>query len=114
MGKNSDLCQIQTKMLNQSKGPAVWALRFQEDKILYCKEMLKHLKATKNLDLIEAYAEDIIVKDNNINGIALHYRMGVLLCCLAWACMASSEGATVPLDCLVGWISFCDSKRHDR
>ncbi|MBE6137709.1 MAG: tRNA uridine-5-carboxymethylaminomethyl(34) synthesis enzyme MnmG [Erysipelotrichaceae bacterium] len=71
MGKNSDLCQIQTKMLNQSKGPAVWALRFQEDKILYCREMLKHLKATKKLELIEAYAEDIIVIDNMVKGIVL-------------------------------------------
>lgn len=71
MGKNSDLCQIQTKMLNQSKGPAVWALRFQEDKILYCKEMLKHLQATKNLDLVEAYAEDIIVDNNVVKAIKL-------------------------------------------
>ena len=44
MGKNADLCQIQTKMLNRSKGPAVWALRFQCDKLLYAREMLKHLK----------------------------------------------------------------------
>ena len=29
MGKNADLCQIQTKLLNSSQGPAVWALRFQ-------------------------------------------------------------------------------------
>lgn len=71
MGKNSDLCQIQTKMLNQSKGPAVWALRFQEDKILYSKEMLKHLKATKNLDLVEAIAEDLIVENNTVCGVVL-------------------------------------------
>ena len=72
MGKNSDLCQIQTKMLNRSKGPAVWALRFQEDKILYCKEMLKHLKATKNLTLVEAYASDLLVDDNkSIYGVKL-------------------------------------------
>ena len=71
MGKNADLCQIQTKMLNRSKGPAVWALRFQEDKILYMKEMLKHLQGTKNLTLVESYVVDLIVEDSTIKGITL-------------------------------------------
>lgn len=71
MGKNADLCQIQTKMLNRSKGPAVWALRFQEDKILYMKEMLKHLQNTKNLTLVESYVTDLIVEDDTIKGITL-------------------------------------------
>ncbi len=71
MGKNADLCQIQTKMLNRSKGPAVWALRFQEDKLLYMKEMLKHLKDTPNLDLIESYVIDLIVEDNTVFGVVL-------------------------------------------
>ena len=71
MGKNADLCQIQTKMLNRSKGPAVWALRFQEDKILYMKEMLKHLQNTKNLTLVESYVIDLIVEDDTIKGITL-------------------------------------------
>ena len=71
MGKNADLCQIQTKMLNRSKGPAVWALRFQEDKMLYPREMLKRLQNTKNLELIEAYAIDLIVENNKITGVKL-------------------------------------------
>lgn len=71
MGKNADLCQIQTKMLNSSKGPAVWALRFQEDKILYRKEMRKHLESTKNLTLLESYVIDLITKDDTIEGITL-------------------------------------------
>lgn len=71
MGKNSDLCQIQTKMLNRSKGPAVWALRFQEDKILYSKQMLKHLKSVDNLDLLESYVEDLLVEDDKIVGVTL-------------------------------------------
>lgn len=71
MGKNADLCQIQTKMLNQSKGPAVWALRFQEDKILYSREMLKHLQNTKNLELLECYVEDLIVEDEICKGVVL-------------------------------------------
>lgn len=71
MGKNADLCQIQTKMLNQSKGPAVWALRFQEDKLLYSRQMRKALETCENLELVEAYAEDIIVSEHRAEGIVL-------------------------------------------
>ena len=71
MGKNADLCQIQTKMLNRSKGPAVWALRFQEDKILYSREMLRYLKTVDNLELKEAYVVDLIVNDKQIEGVVL-------------------------------------------
>lgn len=71
MGKNADLCQIQTKMLNRSKGPAVRALRFQEDKLLYAKKMLEHLEEMENLDLLEAYVEDLLVRENTITGVRL-------------------------------------------
>ncbi len=71
MGKNADLCQIQRKMLNKSKGPAVWSLRFQIDKLLYVKEMKKHLEETKNLTLLEAYVDDILTLDNKAIGVAL-------------------------------------------
>lgn len=71
MGKNADMCQIQTKMLNLSKGPAVWALRFQEDKLLYAREMLKHLKSTPNLDLKECIVEDLIIENNTVTGVVV-------------------------------------------
>lgn len=69
MGKNADMCQIQIKMLNSSKGPAVRALRFQADKLLYSRNMLKHLKETKNLDLLEEYVEEIKVEGNKVSGV---------------------------------------------
>ena len=71
MGKNADKCQIQTKMLNSSKGPAVRALRFQEDKLLYVREMLKHLKEVSNLELKEAIVDTLYVKDNICMGVIL-------------------------------------------
>ncbi len=71
MGKNADLCQIQTKMLNSSKGPAVRALRFQEDKILYMEMMKKHLEETPNLDLLEMYVEDLIIINDKAQGVIL-------------------------------------------
>ena len=69
MGKNADLCQIQTKMLNSSKGPAVRALRFQIDKLLYAREMLKYLKTVENLTLMEKIVNDLIIEDKTIKGI---------------------------------------------
>lgn len=72
MGKNADLARIQVKMLNSSKGPAVRALRFQEDKILYRECMLKHLKAQENLDLLEALVEKIYIDNNKAAGVILN------------------------------------------
>ena len=48
-GKIADRTQIQTKMLNSSKGPAVQALRVQSDKIEYPKEMRKALEKMEKL-----------------------------------------------------------------
>ena len=78
MGKNADLCQIQTKMLNRSKGPAVWALRFQEDKILYSKEMNKYLKTLDNLTLKEGYVTDLLVENKEIKGVVFENNEEIL------------------------------------
>lgn len=71
MGKNADKAAIQVKMLNTKKGPAVQALRAQEDKNIYPKEMLKTLKQEKNLDIKESLVEDLIVENNKIKGVIL-------------------------------------------
>lgn len=71
MGRNADKGALQMKMLNTKKGPAVQALRAQEDKIIYPKEMLKTLKGQKNLDIKESLVEDLIVEDNKIKGVIL-------------------------------------------
>ncbi len=70
-GKNADLCQIQMKMLNSSKGPAVRALRSQEDKVVYSREMLRHLKSTENLSLMEGYVDKIIIEDKKACGVIM-------------------------------------------
>lgn len=71
MGKNADKAALQTKMLNTKKGPAVQALRFQADKIIYPKEMLKTLNSTENLEIKEAMVEKLLVKDKKIQGVEL-------------------------------------------
>ena len=78
MGKCADLCQIQTKMLNRSKGPAVWALRFQEDKKLYPREMLKYLKSLPNLELKEGYVTDVIEEDKTVKGVVFEDKEEIL------------------------------------
>ncbi len=82
MGKNADLCQIQTKMLNQSKGPAVWALRFQEDKLLYPREMSKYLSSLENLTLKEGYVTDILEENKTVKGVVFEEKEEILAKCV--------------------------------
>ena len=71
MAKSADMGQIQIKMLNASKGPAVRAVRAQIDKLKYPRIMLKVLKETKNLTLLEALVERMIVEDDQVHGVIL-------------------------------------------
>ncbi|PKK93954.1 MAG: tRNA uridine-5-carboxymethylaminomethyl(34) synthesis enzyme MnmG [Tenericutes bacterium HGW-Tenericutes-6] len=71
MAKSADEGQIQMKMLNASKGPAVRALRAQIDKLKYPKIMLRVLKETKGLDLLEALVESLIIEDQKVKGVRL-------------------------------------------
>jgi len=71
MGRNADKSLIQIKMLNNSKGPAVQALRAQADKVIYPQEMLKTLKSTPNLNIKENIVEDLIIENNQIKGVVL-------------------------------------------
>lgn len=60
MGRVTDATMIQIRMLNESKGPAVQALRAQSDKRLYAQYMKELLEATPNLDLKQAMVQRII------------------------------------------------------
>lgn len=71
MAKSADLGQIQIKMLNASKGPAVRALRAQIDKLKYPDIMLEALQQTPNLTLTEALVKALIVDNNTVKGVIL-------------------------------------------
>jgi len=71
MAKSADKGQIQIKMLNASKGPAVRALRAQLDKIKYPKIMLEVLQNTNHLDLKEALVNQLIVEGDSVKGVLL-------------------------------------------
>src|SRR5665647_287964 len=53
MGKLADKTGIQFRMLNKSKGPAVWSPRCQSDRKLYSEEAYRIIAPTKNLEIVE-------------------------------------------------------------
>ena len=70
MGKNIDKTFIQSKMLNQSKGPAVHSLRAQADKAEYSKEMRKVLVNTENLTIRQQEVTEILTdEDGKLTGV---------------------------------------------
>jgi len=69
MAKVTDKAGIQFRMLNMSKGPAVWSLRAQADRVLYRLEMRKVIESRKNLDIKQASAENIVVEDEKVKGV---------------------------------------------
>ncbi|MFV8468412.1 tRNA uridine-5-carboxymethylaminomethyl(34) synthesis enzyme MnmG [Mycoplasma sp. VS292A] len=70
-GYFSDLAMIQIKMLNESKGPAVRAMRAQIDKEKYSIIILEALQKHPNVTLIEGVAEEILVENNSFKAIRL-------------------------------------------
>jgi len=85
MGKAIDSSGIHFKMLNRSKGPAVWSPRAQADKKLYQQYMKHTLEKQKNLSIIQDIAENILVHENTIQGIQTmrgqeHYAKAVIIC----------------------------------
>lgn len=69
MAKNIDKTMIQIKMLNTSKGPAVYSLRAQADRKKYQMEMKHTLEKQENLDLKQAEIVDIKLENNKIKSI---------------------------------------------
>ncbi|WP_029608635.1 tRNA uridine-5-carboxymethylaminomethyl(34) synthesis enzyme MnmG [Mycoplasma simbae] len=67
----ADLATIQLKMLNQSKGPAVWALRAQIDKEKYSQIIGEYVEKEPNLDLLEAGVESLIVENGTFKGVVI-------------------------------------------
>lgn len=71
MGRIADETGIQFKMLNKSKGPAIWSPRCQSDRELYSKIITKTLINQKNIQIIEGEAETIIFKKRNVDYIVV-------------------------------------------
>lgn len=86
MGRNIDKTYIQTRMLNTSKGPAVYSLRAQADKAKYHSEMKRTMENTDNLEIIQGEVIDILTEDNKITGVVsesgLVYNCNAVVLCM--------------------------------
>ena len=69
MGRIADLGGIQFRVLNRRKGPAVRGPRAQADRKLYAAAMQAAIRQTPNLDVIEAEADDLVIRDSRVVGV---------------------------------------------
>lgn len=101
MGVNIDKTFIQSKMLNQSKGPAVHSLRAQADKSEYSGTMRKTLENTEHLTIRQAEVAELMAENGVIKGVktfsgAEYYTKAVVLC----------TGTYLKARCIFGDISY--------
>jgi len=65
----TDMSMIQFRMLNRSKGPAMWSPRAQSDRMLFSQKWRELLEQTPNLDFYQDMVSGLLVKDGRIQGI---------------------------------------------
>ena len=76
MGIISDKTYLQKRVLNASRGPAVWALRAQTDKWEYSREMRTTLEAEPNLSIREGMVTELVLGTNDdVRGVRTHFGM---------------------------------------
>lgn len=78
MGKLIDATGIQFRMLNRSKGPAVWAPRAQADKAAYALEAKRRLEKTPNLYIMQGMSESLVVENGAVVGVRT--QEGIIYC----------------------------------
>ena len=69
MGIVTDRSAIQFRMLNRSKGPAMWSPRSQSDRKCFIEEWVKILTSTPNLDIWQDTVMELVVKDGQVCGV---------------------------------------------
>lgn len=82
----ADRSMIQFRMLNCSKGPAMWSPRSQNDRMLFSATWLSVIENTKNLDFISDNVIELIIKDGSVRGVKTEigksiYSKAVILAC---------------------------------
>ena len=66
----SDVSAIQFKMLNRSKGPAMWSPRVQSDRMMFAQAWRDRLEQTPNLDFYQDIVGDILLPNNTLLGLS--------------------------------------------
>ncbi|HJY64306.1 MAG TPA: FAD-dependent oxidoreductase, partial [Ignavibacteria bacterium] len=69
MGRIADDTGIQFKILNRSKGPAIWSPRSQNDRDLYSVVAKEYIDSCENIDILQDTVEELITEDNAIKGV---------------------------------------------
>ena len=69
MGIVTDKTAIQFRMLNRSKGPAMWSPRSQSDRARFIEEWRSIIENTNNLNIWQDYVKQLIIKDNEVEGV---------------------------------------------
>lgn len=69
MGRITDLTSIQFRMLNRSKGPAMWSPRAQTDRTKFSNLWRETLEQTPNLDMLQDEVVELLFEDNKITGV---------------------------------------------
>jgi len=101
MGKNTDKTFIQSKILNSSKGPAVFSLRAQADRRRYQMEMKHTIEKQENLDLKQAEIIEIIADNKKITGVKTH--TGAIYNCKA---VVMTTGTYLKGRIIIGEVSY--------
>ena len=73
----SDKTMIQFRMLNRSKGPAMWSPRCQSDRMLFALEWREQLEKTPNLDFWQDTVKSLQVKDGRVKGVVTSLGLGI-------------------------------------
>lgn len=68
-GLISDSSAIQFKMLNRSKGPAMWSPRVQSDRMMFAQHWRNKLEQTENLDFYQETVTDLLFDNDKISGV---------------------------------------------
>jgi hypothetical protein len=115
MGKMADRTYLQRRVLNRSKGPAVWALRAQTDKREYSVIMRRILEDTPNLFLREGMATELVLGPNEeVAGVRTFF--GVTFRCKAAVLTTGTFMVLFVVRC-VRWqwlFTFADASSHCR
>jgi tRNA uridine 5-carboxymethylaminomethyl modification enzyme len=85
MARAADICGIQFRILNASKGAAVQSSRAQIDMDMYNRYMIKRISSQKNLFVKEAEAVKLLVKENQVIGLVTAKRESIFASCVVIA-----------------------------
>jgi tRNA uridine 5-carboxymethylaminomethyl modification enzyme len=78
----TDKSMIQFRMLNRSKGPAVWSPRAQCDRVVFGLEWRKLIEGTENIDLWQDSVSELLIKESKVIGVRTRMNVDVLSKCV--------------------------------